>query len=90
MARPLQLLADQAFSRTAGAPLVGGNAVVLLRNGPENYPAWLEAIRSARHWIHFETYILEDDIIGNIFADALAERALGSRFACSWTGSATC
>ena len=90
MARPLQLLADQAFSRTAGAPLVGGNAVVLLKNGPENYPAWLAAIRSAERWIHFETYILEDDTIGNIFADALAERARAGvkvRLLVDWFGN---
>ena len=33
MTRPFQLLADQAFSRTAGAPLVGGNTVRLLKDG---------------------------------------------------------
>ena len=64
MTRQFQLLADQAFARTAGAPLVGGNAVHLLKDGKENYPAWLHAIQSAQHWIHFETYILHDDTIG--------------------------
>jgi cardiolipin synthase len=90
VARPLQLLADQAFSRTAGAPLVGGNAVVLLKNGPENYPAWLDAIRRAQRWIHFETYILEDDTIGTLFAEALAERARAGvkvRLLVDWFGN---
>lgn len=90
MARPFQLLADQAFSRTAGAPLVGGNAVRLLKNGPENYPCWLEAIRGAERWIHFETYILHDDKIGNVFADALAERARAGvkvRLLVDWYGN---
>ena len=90
VARPLQLLADQAFSRTAGAPLVGGNAVRLLKNGPENYPCWLEAIAGAQHWIHFETYILHDDTIGNVFADALAERARAGvkvRLLVDWFGN---
>ena len=64
MTRQFQLLADQAFARTAGAPLVGGNAVRLLKDGSQNYPAWLEAIRGAQHWIHFETYILHEDEIG--------------------------
>ena len=39
-----QLLADQAFSRTAGAPLVTGNRVDLLLDARENYPAWKQAI----------------------------------------------
>lgn len=51
VARAFQLLADQAFSRTAGAPLVGGNAVRLLKNGTENYPAWLDAINQARRCV---------------------------------------
>lgn len=66
---------DQAFSRSAGAPLVGGNAVRLLRDSTENYPAWLDAIRGARTHVHFENYILADDPIGNTFAAALIERA---------------
>jgi cardiolipin synthase len=88
--RQFQLLADQAFARTAGAPLVGGNALRLLRDGSENYPAWLEAIRAARHWIHFETYILHDDKIGKIFAEALCERARAGvkvRLLVDWLGS---
>jgi cardiolipin synthase len=90
MARQFQLLADQAFARTAGAPLVGGNAVRLLKDGRENYPAWLEAIRSAKHWIHFETYILHDDKIGKVFAEALCERARAGvkvRILVDWLGS---
>ena len=57
---PLRLLADQAFSRAAGAPLISGNDVRLLRNAAENYPAWISAIRSARKtdqpefWYHGE------------------------------------
>jgi cardiolipin synthase len=88
--RPLQLLADQAFARTAGAPLVPGNAIRLLKDGCENYPAWLEAIRSAQQWIHFETYILHDDKIGKVFAAALAERARAGvkvRLLVDWLGN---
>ena len=40
-------LANQAFSRAGGAPLVGGNSVRLLIDAKENYPAWLDAIASA-------------------------------------------
>ena len=37
----VRVMADQAFSRAAGAPLVQGNAVRILKDGAENYPAWL-------------------------------------------------
>jgi cardiolipin synthase A/B len=68
-------LGDQLFSRTAGAPLVRGNAVRLLRDGAENYPAWLAAIRQARRSVHFENYILHDDEVGQRFAAAFVEKA---------------
>src|SRR5438128_9873355 len=35
----------------------------------------LAAIVAARHWVHFENYIIRDDATGRRFADALAERA---------------
>jgi cardiolipin synthase len=88
--RPLRLLADQAFARTAGAPLIGGNSVRLLKDGCENFPAWLDAIRSAQQWIHFETYILHEDKIGNVFAEALCERARAGvkvRLLIDWLGN---
>ena len=74
MARPNRLLADQALSRAAGAPLVEGNAVRLLIDARENYPAWLDAISGAQRWIHFETYILREDATGRRFAEAMMER----------------
>jgi cardiolipin synthase len=71
----VRALADQAFSRAAGAPLVEGNRVRLLEDARENYPAWLEAIRGARRRIHFESYIIYDDEVGQEFAAALVARA---------------
>ena len=41
-------LLDQAFTRAAGASLVAGNAVQLLRDGAQNYPQWLHAIRDRK------------------------------------------
>ena len=90
MPRSLRLLAEQAFSRTAGAPLVAGNRVKLLRDARENYPAWLDAIAGARHWIHFESYIINSDRTGRVFAEALAERARAGvrvRLLYDWLGS---
>ena len=74
--RPLsKLVMQQMFSRVAGAAPVEGNALRLLRDGGENYGAWLESIASARHHVHFENYIFRDDSIGRRFADALAAKA---------------
>ena len=72
---PVRALANQAFSRAAGAPLVGGNSVRLLKDARENYPAWLEAIGAAKRHIHFESYIIHEDNTGREFADALIAKA---------------
>jgi cardiolipin synthase len=86
----LRDLADQAFSRAAGAPLVPGNSVRLLKDASENYPAWIEAIESAEKWIHFETYIIHQDETGQLFADLLTKRAkqgVHVRLLYDWVGS---
>jgi len=68
-------LADQAFSRASGAPLRLHNTVRLLNDATQNFPAWLDAIQSARRTIHFEMYILHEDEAGRLFADALIRKA---------------
>ena len=68
-------LADQAFSRAAGASLIEGNSVRLLKDAGQNYPAWLDSIGAATRHIHFENYIFYDDATGARFADALIRRA---------------
>jgi cardiolipin synthase len=57
-----------------GSPLMTGNKVVLLQDGPATYQVMFAAIRNARDHIHLETYIFEDDEVGNRFADALIEK----------------
>jgi cardiolipin synthase len=77
-ARPateLRLAAEGMLSRAAGAALIGGNAVRLLRDAAENYPAWLGAIAAARRSVLFENYMIADDAVGRLFVEALAERA---------------
>jgi cardiolipin synthase len=71
----LRPLADQAFSRAAGAPLVSGNRIDLLLDARENYPAWRKAIEEARRSVHVEMYIFRDDEAGHVFADLLARKA---------------
>ncbi|MFL6353584.1 MAG: phospholipase D-like domain-containing protein [Bryobacteraceae bacterium] len=72
---PVRALADQAFSRAAGAPLIDGNQVDLLKNAQENYPAWLAAIRRAQRHVHFESYIIHEDDTGREFAEALIAKS---------------
>ena len=77
---PSRLLAQQALSRTAGAPLLGGNSVELLIDAAAHYDAWLAAIRSARQRVLLENYIIRDDEVGVAFRDALVERAQAGVF----------
>jgi cardiolipin synthase len=81
---------ERAFARIADSDLRHGNAIALLRDSRENYPAWLEAIRSARTVIHFENFIIADDHTGQEFAEALMERARAGvrvRVLYDWLGS---
>jgi cardiolipin synthase len=71
----IRAIADRAFSRAAGAPLIGGNCVRLLKDAEQNYPAWLDAIAAAQKHIHFESYLIHDDKAGEMFADALIAKA---------------
>ena len=52
-----------------------GNAVSILRNASQNYPAWLAALGAAKHHICFENYIFSNDATGRSFAAVMAERA---------------
>jgi cardiolipin synthase len=80
----------QVFLRTTGAPLTPGNGLRMLKDSTENYPAWLEAIASARRKIYFENYIIGDDEVGREFIGALAERARSGvrvRLIYDWLGT---
>lgn len=85
---------DAQFLRSMGSLLgpaiLGGNRVTTLLNGDEIFPAMLEAIRSAKKTIAFETYIYWSGQIGDEFAKALAERARAGAKAhvlLDWVGS---
>ncbi|KAF5302660.1 hypothetical protein FQR65_LT19086 [Abscondita terminalis] len=51
------------------------NRVSALTNGEEKFPAFLKAIREAKHAIHVEYYIFELDNIGLEVLNALEEKA---------------
>jgi cardiolipin synthase len=55
----------------AGSPLVAGNKVSLLQDGPATYQAMFAAIREAKDHINMESYIIEDDEIGQRFSEVL-------------------
>src|SRR5688572_5276528 len=57
-----------------GSPLTAGNQVVLLQDGPSTYRAMYAAILAARDHINLETYILDDDEVGQRFAQVLIDK----------------
>ena len=88
------VVADPQFRREMsvllGPSILPGNHVVDLENGEQIFPAMLEAIRSARRTITFETYIYWSGEVGKQFADALSERARAGvkvHVVVDWVGS---
>ncbi len=72
-------LEDAQFMRSVSALLgpafLDGNEVKILVNGDAIFAEMLDAIRSAKQTITFETFIYWADSIGEEFASALIERA---------------
>jgi len=68
---PLCLL-ERLVDRVASRPLLPGNCVEPLVDGPQAYPAMIEAIDSAAVSIGFGTYIFDSAGIGTKFVEALA------------------
>jgi cardiolipin synthase A/B len=57
-----------------GRPLVGGNEVDLLVDGPQSHDAQLAEIAKARHHVHLITYIMTDDKLAQRYLAALVDR----------------
>lgn len=76
--RRLYTSEDPDFRRALGVllgpPILSGNHVTTLVNGDRIFPAMLDAIRSARVSLCFETFIFRDEI-GAQFCRALTEAA---------------
>lgn len=51
------------------------NEAEFYTDGYQFFPALLQAISRARHHIHLETYIFDDDPLGRLIADALIQKA---------------
>ena len=73
--RTLVRYAERAMERSSDADQVRGNTARLLVDGTQAFPAWLNAIQNAQHWVHLENYVLRDDRTGRIFREALCDRA---------------
>ena len=58
-----------------GIPFTEGNALRVLRNGDEIFPAMLDAIRGAQHTVDLMTYVYWKGDVAHEFAQALSERA---------------
>jgi cardiolipin synthase len=57
------------------SPLTAGNEVKLLFNGEQKFPEVFKALKSAKHHIHIEYYIYDDDVIGNQVKELLMQKA---------------
>jgi cardiolipin synthase len=86
---------DPQFLRSMGLlmgpAILEGNRVRELINGDQIFPAMLDAIRSARKTVLFETYIYWSGDIGQAFAQALSDRAQAGvkvHVLLDWLGSA--
>ena len=57
------------------SPLTNGNAVKLLINGENKFQEVISVLLQAKHNIHLEYYIYEDDEIGNRIKEILIQKA---------------
>ena len=78
-AAPEMLRAHLAYEQaiSVDSPLVLGNEVTLLQDGPDTHQAMFDAIRAAIDHINLETYIFDDGELGQQFAELLLEKQAG-------------
>lgn len=63
-----------AVRESLSEPLVAGNTIVTLVDGPATFAAIDAAIADAEQHVHVETYIFADDALGQSFAQALINK----------------
>jgi cardiolipin synthase A/B len=59
----------------SNAILTNNNEIQILQNGEETFPEIFRTIENARHHVHLEYYIIEDDRIGNYLRELLISKA---------------
>jgi len=57
-----------------GSPLIAGNELTLLNDGPQTMEAMMAAVRAAKDHVNLETYIFGSEGLGKEFADLLIEK----------------
>src|SRR5690606_36783341 len=57
------------------SPLTARNSVKLLKNGEEKFTEVFRALVEAKHHIHIEYYIYDNDVIGNEIKEVLIRKA---------------
>lgn len=78
------------LDRVAGAPLVAGHELVLLRDSSEHEAATLQLIASAQHHVFIENYCIQSDAWGAELLAALCAKARAGVRVCvlhDWLGS---
>lgn len=77
---PPEIMAKESIIRlllkNSNALLTSGNRLKILNDGEETFRSIFKAIESAKHHVHLEYYILEDDKIGNKLKDLLIRKSL--------------
>ncbi|WP_372774886.1 cardiolipin synthase [Mangrovibacterium sp.] len=59
----------------SNALMTSNNEVRILKNGEQTFPAIFQAIEQARHHVHVEFYIIDNDTIGNQLRELLIRKA---------------
>jgi len=59
----------------SNAILTNNNEIQILRNGAETFPEIFRVMEQAKHHIHLEYYIIENDRIGNYLRELLIRKA---------------
>jgi cardiolipin synthase A/B len=80
------------LARLVSNPLTRGDTYIVHTNGNNAFPAMLEAIKSARHRVAFETYIYDTGTTAGQFTDALeaaARRGVDCRIVLDAVGAST-
>jgi cardiolipin synthase len=63
------------FLSNSNAILTNNNEIQVLKDAKETFPEIFNSIEQARHHIHLEFYIVEDDSIGNYLRELLIRKA---------------
>lgn len=63
------------LAKAGKSTLTANNKVELLANGENKFPKLIEALQNAKHHIHIQYYIYEDDFTGQQVAKVLKEKA---------------